>query len=43
MSFWKGEDDFKIFSYLFTKQKQTPRHRQATYGYQRGKGGGKIS
>ena len=24
---------------LFTKQKQTHRHRKQTYGYQRGKGG----
>ena len=24
---------------LFTKQKQTPRHRKQTNGYQRGKGG----
>ena len=24
---------------LFTKQKQTPRHRKQTYGYQRGKWG----
>ena len=26
---------------LFTKQKQTHRHRKQTYGYQRGKMGGK--
>ena len=26
---------------LFTKQKQTHRHRKQTYGYQREKGGGK--
>ena len=25
---------------LFTKRKQTHRHRKQTYGYQRGKGGG---
>ena len=25
---------------LFTKQKQTHRHRKQTYGYQRGKGRG---
>ena len=25
---------------LFTKQKQTHRHRKQTYGYQRGRGGG---
>ena len=25
---------------LFTKQKQTHRHRKQTYGYQSGKGGG---
>ena len=25
---------------LFTKQKQSHRHRKQTYGYQRGKGGG---
>ena len=25
---------------LFTKQKQTHRHRKQSYGYQRGKGGG---
>ena len=25
---------------LFTKQKQTHRHRKQTYGYQRGKGEG---
>ena len=25
---------------LFTKQKQTHRHRKQTHGYQRGKGGG---
>jgi len=25
---------------LFTKQKQTHRHRKKTYGHQRGKGGG---
>ena len=24
---------------LFTKQKQTSRHRKQTYGYQRGRGG----
>ena len=24
---------------LFTKQKETQRHRKQTYGYQRGKGG----
>ena len=26
---------------LFMKQKQTHRHRKQTYGYQRGRGGGK--
>ena len=26
---------------LFSKQKQTRRHRKQTYGYQRAKGGGK--
>ena len=26
---------------LFTKQKQTHRHRKQTYGYQRGKEGGR--
>ena len=26
---------------LFSKQKQIHRHRKQTYGYQRGKGGGK--
>ena len=26
---------------LYTKQKQTHRHRKQTYGYQRGKGGGR--
>ena len=25
---------------LFTKQKETHRHRKQTYGYQRGRGGG---
>ena len=25
---------------LYTKQKQTPKHRKQTYGYQTGKGGG---
>ena len=28
---------------LFTKQKQTHRHRKQIYGYQRGKGRGGIS
>ena len=28
---------------LFTKQKQTHRHRKQIYGYQRGKGWGGIS
>ena len=28
---------------LFTKQKQTHRHRKQTYGYQRGKVGGGIN
>ena len=28
---------------LFTNQKQTPRHRKQTYGYQRGKGGERIN
>ena len=28
---------------LFTKQKQTRRHREQTSGYQRGKGGGGIN
>ena len=27
---------------LFTKQKQTHRHRKQTYGYQRGEGWGQI-
>ena len=27
---------------LFTKQKQTHRHRKQTYGYQRGKVGGSL-
>ena len=26
---------------LFTKQKQTHRHRKQTYGYQKGNGGGR--
>ena len=28
---------------LFTKEKQTHRHRKQTYGYQRGKGGRNTS
>ena len=33
---------FKIIQMnLYTKQKETRRHRKQTYGYQRGKGGGR--
>ena len=28
---------------LFTKEKQTHKHRKQTYGYQRGRGGGVIN
>ena len=31
-----------IYMNLFTKQKETQRHRKQTYGYQRGKGGDQI-
>ena len=33
----------KIQMNLYTKQKQTHRHRKQTYGYQRGKAGGRIN
>ena len=35
---WLGQKK-KIQVNLFTKQKETHRHRKPTYGYQRGKGG----
>ena len=28
---------------LFTKQKQTPRHKKQSYGYQRGRDGGGLN
>ena len=36
---WHGKKKKKIQLTLFTKQKQTHRHRKQTYGYQRGKRG----
>ena len=37
---WNLKKQKMIQMNLFTKQKQTHRHRKQTYGYQSGKGGG---